>query len=140
MKKIMLVLTVLLFALQSFSQERIRSVHDKDYYAAKSANLRTASLVLLGTGAAATTAGILIINNNQNNADFESVLHSVLGGFLLSVVGVAAVLTSIPLFILSEAMKRKGLRLSFNNRGILMPLQNGFVSKAQPSLTLSLRF
>jgi len=140
MKKIMLVLTVLFFVLQSFSQQRLRPARDKDYYAAKSAHMRTTSLVLAGVGAVAVTAGILIINNNRDNGNFESYINSTWAGFLLTVAGTAAVITSIPLFIVSEHLKRKGLGLSFNNRGVWMPVQNGFVSKAQPSLTLSLRF
>ena len=140
MKKIMLVPIVLFFVLPSFSQRRLRPVHDQDYYAAKSTHMRTASLVLLGTGAVAITGGILIINNNRYNTDSENYFNGVLGGGILFVAGVAAVITSIPLFIVSEALKRKSLTLNFNNRAIWMPVQNGFVSKTQPSLSLSLSF
>ena len=138
MKKITFLLTLLLFVLQSFSQDRMLATHDKDFYLGKSAHLRNSAWVLAGTGAVATTVGILIIHNNQTG-DFTTALGNVVGGIILTAAGIAALATSIPLFIISAALKRKAARLSFNPQRISMPVPNSFVSRIQPALTLSIR-
>ncbi|MES1181247.1 MAG: hypothetical protein ABUL44_00475, partial [Flavobacterium sp.] len=111
---------------------------DKDSYLLKSARLQTAGWILVSTGAVLTTAGILIINNT-NSGNFGNDFNNAIGGFVCYVFGIAAISTSIPLFIVSGVMKRKAAKLSFNNQRILMPVQNGFVARFQPALTLSIR-
>ncbi len=139
MKKIIFSLTLLLFVLQSFSQDRMLATHDKDFYSGRSKHLRNSAWVLAGTGAVAATAGILIIHNNQTAEDLTTAISNVIGGVVLTAAGIAALSTSIPLFIISGALKRKAARLSFNPQKTSIPVQNSFVSRMQPALTLSIR-
>ncbi len=136
MKTIILSLTVVLSLLQSYGQERIRPVHDKDYYLEKSQKLNTGGWILVTTGAIATTAGILVINNNQDANDFNSGFNGIFGGLALTTVGVVAMLGSIPLFVVGGHLKKKAARFSFNNQKILLPSQNSFVARIQPGVSL----
>ena len=136
MKTIILSLAVVLSLMQSYGQQRVRPVHDRDYYLEKSQKLNTGGWILVTTGAVATTAGILVINNNQTGNDFNSDLGGVFGGLALTTVGVVAVLGSIPLFVVGGHLKKKAARFSFNNQRIQMPLQNSFVTRIQPGVSL----
>ena len=138
MKKIILPLVFLLFAIQSFSQQTVRHLHSRDYYADKSTKLKTAAWVLAGTGAVAFTAGVLIFNNNQNSVDFENALNAAWAGVGLIVVGGAAIITSIPLFIVSGVMAKRAARLSIKNQRIFLPGQKYLAFKTQPALTLTI--
>ena len=136
MKTIILSIAVLLFISHSYAQQRVRPVHDKDYYLQKSQKLNTGGWILVTTGAIATTAGILVINNNQNGNDFSSDFNGTFGGLALTTVGIVAVMGSIPLFVVGGHLKRKAARVSFNNQKILLPSQNSFVTKIQPGISL----
>ena len=139
MKKMLFLLAFLVVVGQSFGQNNRRPVHDKDYYLERSARLRTPAFILLGAGAVATTAGILIIHNNENSNNFDNAVGGIFAGLALTIAGTASIIGSIPLLAISGAMKRKAARLSFNNRNILLPAQNSFVARAQPTLTFSIR-
>lgn len=135
MKTIILSGVILLCFLQSYSQ-RVSPVHDKDYYLQKSQNLNTSGWILVTTGAIATTAGILVINNNQHSGDFTGGFNGTFGGLALTTVGIVAALGSIPLFVVGGHLKTKAARLSFKNQRILLPRQNSFITNIQPGLSL----
>lgn len=138
MKTIILALAVVLSFLQSYGQQRQRPVHDRDYYLEKSQNLNTGGWILVTTGAVATTAGILVINNNQTGNDLSADFGGIFGGLALTTVGVVAVLGSIPLFVVGGHLKKKAARFSFNNQPIPLLRQNGFATGLQPALRLSI--
>jgi hypothetical protein len=136
MKTIILSIAVLLFISHSHAQQRIRPVHDKDYYLQKSQKLNTGAWILVTTGAIATTAGILVINNNHSGNDFYEDFGGTIGGIVLTAVGIVAVTGSIPLFVVGGHLKKKAARVSFNNQKILLPSLNSFVARIQPGISL----
>lgn len=136
MKTIILSLAVVLSFVQSYAQERIRPVHDKDYYIKTGRNLTTTAWVMVCAGPVIAAGGISIINNNKNSGDFNSGLSGVIGGLIITALGSAAIIASIPMFIVGGRMKKKAAMLSFHNQKILLPSQNSFVARIQPGVSL----
>ena len=131
---------LLLLSIVSFCQQENRRLHDKDYYQRKSRSLQTTGWILAGTGAAATVAGIIIIRNTRSASDIDNGISNVLGGALLTTVGGAAVIASVPMFIFSGVMKKRGAMLSLQSQKILLPTQSNFVAKMQPAIGLTIHF
>jgi hypothetical protein len=138
MKKIVFSLTLLLFLVKSFSQTPALS---KDYYLKKSKTQKTVAWVMLGGGVAMATIGLIIVNKQVNDDPFNTLnnLGTVGGSAILGIVGIGSALGSIPFFISSaKNARRAAAAISFNNQKILFPLQNNFVLKTQPALTLKI--
>jgi hypothetical protein len=130
MKKIILLLTLLVFLVKSFSQTPALT---KDEYLQKSKNQKTTAWVLLVGGSALIITGILVDDANSGkgiNLDFT--------GVGIAAVGFVAASCSIPLFINSAHNARKAATISFNNQKILFPQQHTVVLKTQPTLTLKI--
>jgi hypothetical protein len=138
MKTILGLFAIIVFVNCACAQQRIRPVKDRDYYLEKGHHLTTTGWILVSTGAVATTAGILIIKNSAYANDLDTGLGNVLAGALVMVVGEAAIIGSIPCFIIGRNMKKKAARFSFNNQRLLMPAQNSFVARFQPGISLQL--
>ena len=138
MRKILLLLSVLCFAVASFSQVNPDKTTSKDYYLQKSKNQKTVGWVLLAGGTGMIVAGILVADNNNDPEDlgygpnFEA-------GAGVATAGLAADLLSIPFFISSARNARKAATISFNNQKIMFPGQESFVVKTQPSISLKIK-
>jgi len=104
-------------------------VKTKEYFIAKSKKQKAVAWTLLGTGAAAIISGAIIDNSNKGEEQTYT------GGFL-EIGGVICTLTSIPFFISSSKNKKRAAALTINYQKMLLPVNNLFVLKKQPALTL----
>ncbi|HRI20987.1 MAG TPA: hypothetical protein PLA68_08530 [Panacibacter sp.] len=139
MKKISMSLTVLLFVAQSFCQTNVSEL-SKKMYMEKSRSQKTAAWILLGSGAAVTITGVIITASASNANDFITLYDRTSSGVILTGVGAAAIITSIPFFISAGHNARKAAAISLSNQKILLPQQNAFVIKSQPAVTLKINF
>lgn len=104
MKKILISMIMLFILQQTFSQykDTVRLPLTPDFDL-KSKNQKNAGWVLLGTGTALVTAGLLIGNRNASTFD-DAAIGVVLGG-----LGVISALGSIPLFLASGRNHRRAI-------------------------------
>lgn len=124
MRQIVLLLSGLLVFNFLFSQQKA-----KKYFLKKSKNQETTAWILLGTGTAALITGVIIDNSLKRER------QSYTGGFI-EVGGIICTLTGIPFFISSSKNKKRATTLTINNQRILLPQNNSFVLRDQPSLSL----
>ena len=90
-------------------QDKFITQTQYDFYSLKQKRQKTAAWICLGGGAALTIAGMTLVENNllgsflrKKGAD-----EGYVAGSLLTIVGGAATLASIPLFISAGKNKRK---------------------------------
>lgn len=133
MKRMLFSLALLVVVEKSFSQT---PEFTKDYYLSKSKSQKTIGWVMLGGGVAMATAGILIVNKNDD--DLLDNLGNTGAGMILEIAGIATALGSIPFFISSAKNIRKAAFISLNNQQILIPQQNSFALTTQPALLLKI--
>ena len=124
MKNIVLLISGLLMFNFVFSQPKA-----KEYFTEKSKKQKTTAWILLGTGTAAIITGAIIDNSHKGEE------QSYTGGFI-EVGGIICTLTSIPFFIGSSKNRKRATTLTINNRRILLPQNNSFGLKTQPSISL----
>lgn len=108
MKRTLSIFLVLLFTFQMVQSQIIDQLNEKsrqemyNFYSFKSKKKKKTGLILLGSGLAATVAGIAIASNNFWEDD---------GGFAagtgLFLIGSCATIASIPILIVSGASNRK---------------------------------
>ena len=97
-----------LLSANAFCQQR-----SAEEYNIKSRHLRNAGLVLVSAGGTLTIEGNALIAGDHNNINSNNTLSSqTAGGVLLVTLGVASILGSIPLFIVSGAMHKKAARIT----------------------------
>lgn len=136
MKKIVPSLLLLLFVVKSFSQSPALS---KDYYLEKSKTQKTIGWVMLVGGVAMTTIGLVITDKQINDDPLGyAFTDKGTGSLILTILGMGTAVVCIPFFISSKKNARKAATISFKNQKILFPLQNTFVLKTQPALTLKI--
>jgi hypothetical protein len=143
MKKITLLLLMLPFAIQSFSQSSTKPTFSKEDYMTKSRINKTAAWVLLGSGAGLIIAGVIVqvndianyvdVNTNGETTDDVSVT-----GFIMLGAGIGTACSSIPFFIGGAKNKRRAAKVAFINQKILMPQKNSFAFKSQPALSIKI--
>jgi hypothetical protein len=111
----------------AFTEDSTKPKKDADYYIAKSNDQRTTAWVLLGGGALCTGIGVLIfpkdygIFGNSSETESKATLSVV-----LSIVGFAAMISSIPVFVTAAKNKRKAMLLINNQKtGLGIPLNVG---------------
>ena len=102
MKKYFAATLLLLFVFSVFSQDNLKN---KDYYLEKSKKQKTAGWILLGSGAALSISGLIIIGSEASTLDLES--DAIKAGEVMNYIGLAAMVGSIPLFIASGRNRRK---------------------------------
>ena len=105
----------------------------KQEYLDKSKRQKTTGWVLIAGGTAMAVIGGIIFEQSEFLSEDDP--DTDLGGILFA-TGLAADLASIPFFISSGKNARKAATISFKNQKILLPLQNGFVKKNRPAITL----
>lgn len=113
-------------------------VKDYDYYIAKSSNQQTAAWLLVGGGALCTAIGLLSFpkdyaivwgensNKTESKAEFSTII---------SVIGGAAMISSIPFFISSSVNKHRA-HINLNSKKTGMGIPGG--QRDVTGLTLSL--
>ncbi len=137
MKKIVFVLTLLLFAVKSFSQTPSSSLLSKDYFLQKSKNQKTIAWVLLGSGLGiAATGGIVqLIHENKRAGGFDLDFT----GAWIAIAGGVVGLSSIPFFISSAKNAGEAVAISFHYQRMLFQQQNTLVLTRQPALTIKIK-
>lgn len=110
MKKIINLTMLLAFAAASFGQQTTpkQDWKETDYYK-KSKKQKTTAWILLGSGVALFTGGLIAHYNYVNNPDhlLETLSFKVTTGEVVATVGVLIAGGSIPLFIASSKNKKK---------------------------------
>ena len=124
MRNIVLLISGLLVFNFVFSQQK-----SKEYFLERSKKQKRTAWILLGSGTAAIITGAIIDNSHKSEG------QSFTGGFI-EVGGIICTLTSIPFFVSSSKNKKKATTLTINNQRILLPQNNSFVLRDQPSLSL----
>ncbi|APA00614.1 MULTISPECIES: hypothetical protein [Flavobacterium] len=131
MKKITLSLSMLFFIVNSFCQTQT-TTFSKEYYLEKSKKQKKTGWIVLGTGLGIAAIGGLVQLSNSNssswNFDFTGA-YIAIGGGVLS-------LASIPCFVSAAKNKKMAVALTIDNQNILLPQDNSFTFKKQPSLCL----
>lgn len=144
MKKLLVLLTLILFSLASFSQPTHDSAFTKAYFLKKSKSQKRAAWALLVGG---TTLGVIGIANsdiidqgssNSSNNSWDNQSNGIDGADLLVVGGIVADLTSAVFFVSSAKNKRKAeAALSFHTQPVLLPGHHSLVVHHQPALRLT---
>jgi len=126
----------------SFAQEMGR----QDFLQ-KSKNQKTAAWILLGGGVILETVGILqagmddmgtLVNGFSNALGGQNVIEDSSDGTALMIVGGAAMLGSIPLFVSASKNRQKGYSVSFKSQPLDMPRLSSKAGKNIPALTISI--
>lgn len=137
MKKIVFVLALLFFVTNSFSQMPPSGGDSKPYdYLKRSKNHKKVGWILLAGGTAMVVGGLAAFDKSWNRG---SNTGTDISGFLL-LAGIFADLGSAAFFVSSAQNKRKAAAVGLTNQKILVPHQNSFALKSQPSLTLRIEF
>lgn len=132
MKNIILLFIVLLITASSFSQQKNTNPElTKQGYPGKGKRQRITSAILLGGGFFCVTMG------GKMGGKCASGFSNVAGGVLM-ISGLAAMVTSVPLFSISFVNKGKGKSLSFNNQTIPQNASGSFSLKAIPALKIKI--
>lgn len=124
-----------LFAFQAFCQDSRSNEFNKDYYLQKTKTQNTVGWILLGAGTTAIVAGI--ISGTKKDDD----LADVGVGVVAVVSGVVVDLVSIPFFIsAAKNKKRAATAVAFHMQPMNLPIQQGFVLKQQPTISVKIGF
>ncbi|HEV7621115.1 MAG TPA: hypothetical protein VGO09_05260 [Flavisolibacter sp.] len=140
MKKIMFLLVLLSCIINSFCQVTQPLVKDKNFYFQKSKNQKTVAWVLLSGGVVAmvVSAAISVSDMSFSLSNTYTPPQSN-GGEIVAVIGLAAALASIPVFISAAKNRRRSASVSFTNQKIWIEKLNGFAFTSQPTITLKVR-
>jgi hypothetical protein len=149
MKQAILLFVCMGTMLCSFAQETASETPKpsltKEEYLKKSKRQRTGAIVMISAGGALVIAGIAVAANDLGN-DLYNIFddnastnnHETLST-VLAVVGVAAMLGSIGLFVSAHKNKKKAMSISFKNETAPL-MQNSMVFQQYvPSLSLRIR-
>jgi hypothetical protein len=140
MKALLLFLIAFVFSTKTYCQNAKTPALSKAYYLQKSKTQKTVAWVLMASGVGMMITGA-VINSTQS---WENIAGGLVGetptdenkGLWLCYVGGAATITSIPFFISGSKNKKRAASVALSNQNIHVPLQNNFVVKTQPTLTL----
>jgi len=128
MRKLFLFSFLLFLAASTFGQQRNPSLTKQDYLQ-KSKRQKTTAKLLLGGGLLSFSVGFLTIGGKGTN--------SVDNGIML-IAGTAAMVASVPLFIIASKNKKKAMSMSLKNQLVPRFEGTGFVYKPLPSLSLKI--
>lgn len=150
MKKQYILILALSLTTNVFSQLTTTQPADlKSSYLQNSKNQKAAGWWLFGGGFALTTTG-LFIGAHKATEDVVNVFTGIItlnltepqnnytGATILLVVGAAAMLSSLPLFIASGKNRRKAMALSFKNETAPQIQKSSLGYRAVPSLALKI--
>ena len=133
MQKTVFLFIILIIAVSAFSQQSSpSSTLLKQDYLGKSKKQKTTAAILFGGGLLSTYAGLATLAGKcaPESANTDN--------FIMIGAGFTAIVTSIPLFVISHINKRKGLRMAFINQPALQIINNSFVYKTIPSINFKI--
>jgi len=129
-KKIILFVTILVFADSVFSQQNNPSpTIKKTDYLQKSKNQKIAALAILGTGVILMTTAAIMLDNTNSKGEHEAKTF---------IAGLSVSMFSIPLFIISHINKKRSIRMSYKTIALLQVNNSLFVYKPIPSINLKI--
>lgn len=137
MKKIILSLLMLFFILNSFCQTQT-TTFSKEYYLEKSKKQKKTGWIILGTGLTFAAIGGLVQLSNSNQTSYGSGFDFDFTGAYIAIGGGILSLASIPCFVNSSKNKKLAVAIAIDNQNILLPQENNFAFKKQPSLCLKI--
>ncbi len=128
MRKLLLMIGCIILYNSLFSQTK-----SGEYFLDRSKKQQKIAWILLGTGAAAITTGILIEAPERGTGNSQSFT-----GGLIVVGGILSSLTSVPFFISSAKNKRRAISLSIMNQRSRQFRGNTMVLRDLPSISLGI--
>jgi hypothetical protein len=137
MKKITLSLSMLFFIVNSFCQTQT-TTFSKDYYLEKSKSQKKTGWRILGAGLGIAAIGGLVQLSNSNQTSYGSGFDFDFTGAYIAIGGGVLSLVSIPCFVNAAKNKKMAIALTIDNQNILLPQDNNFAFKKQPSLCLKI--
>jgi len=138
MKYLIFLFICVVSSLQLLSQATDTTNDLKNLYLKKSKSQKTTAWVLLGTGAAAITTGLIVSGTASNNDDINSGYDQLATGGVVAIIGTAACLSSIPFFIASAKNKRRAMAVTSGIQQIMMPVKGGWAYNMQPAIKIIL--
>ncbi|MDF2157786.1 hypothetical protein [Algoriphagus sp. CAU 1675] len=143
MKRFLILISLFVLMLMGIPFKLTAQQMTKQDYLEKSRDQKKSAWVLLGGGAVLLGAGFIVSMSNTGDAlvgmlsgkDYNG---SNTNGNILTVVGGAAMLGSIPLFISSKSNSEKAILLSLQNKPLTMPRPYARLPKSYPSLSLKI--
>jgi len=139
MKKLILIITAILFFFKSFSQQTNHAPSlSKQDYLTKSKKQKTAAWGVLGVGTVMLIGGGYIAGHETFDNDGED--EEVVAAGVVAAIGVAAMVGSIPLFIASSRNKRKAMSLSLENEKFRSLENCSLVYRSMPAVSLKINF
>jgi hypothetical protein len=148
MKKITFFVLLLTIATASYSQEIAAPIAGltKQDYLQKSKHQKTAAWILVGSGTVLGTIGTIKILKEAVKIPLvllpgEPVPDNAKAnwGGAITVIGGAAIICSVPLFVAAGKNKTKGAVISFKNTPTQTLLKNSFVYNYIPSVSVTFR-
>jgi hypothetical protein len=137
MKKIILITMLLIISTFTFSQQNTPTpTLTKQDYLQKSKHQKSAAWILLGGGLVCTSLGSIRFKPDDDWGGGNNQPST--GSTVFLVTGLAAISSSITLFIFSSKNKRKSMSMSFENQMTPQLQKSSFVYRVVPSLTLKI--
>jgi folate-dependent tRNA-U54 methylase TrmFO/GidA len=146
MKKQIVIILLFTISVSTFGQkDTIPQAFNSTDYLKKSKKQNTNGWILLGSGFAVAAAGVIVgitgtveefagIFTGEESNTFET-------GAVMSYIGAAAMLGSIPFFIASSKNKRKAREVAFSLKleSRFMVQKNSIIQSGYPALTIKFR-
>lgn len=146
MKKYLLLILMLAWAINVFSQEDTSRLTQADYLK-KSKNQKTLGKILSGGGAAMFVTGILVITDDAAHAVGNFLNpnpppdknNAVLSDVLI-VAGIASIIASVPVFISAGSNRRKAASISFKLEKMPVMQKQSQVIRSFAAVSFSIAF
>ena len=126
---------MLFFIVNSFCQTQT-TTFSKEYYLEKSKKQKKTAWVILGSGLTFAAIGGLVQLTNSNQTSYGSGFDLDFTGAYIAIGGGVLSLASIPCFVNAAKNKKLAVAIAIDNQNILLPQENNFTFKKQPSLCL----
>ncbi|MEO7835840.1 MAG: hypothetical protein ABIR50_11000 [Ginsengibacter sp.] len=130
MKKFLLSLLFLFFALTIFCQAENNSGSSKEYYFKKAKNKRTVAWILLGGGTACFLGG------GKISIDTYGLYRKTNFWDYVSIAGLVADITSIGFFASANHNKKRAVNIAITNQKLLRIQHDVIGFQTQPSMTI----
>ena len=136
MRKTIVFLIFTIGVLQSTAQRNEKAPKSKIYYQQKSNKQNTAGWVFLVGGSLLTAIGINAATSKTDDSPDVLLDATAFVGTLAAVAGAGFAIGGITLLSSSRKNAKKAAEISFNNQKNLMPTNNAFALKMQPTVSL----
>jgi hypothetical protein len=136
MKKALLIVLLLSFTARAVCQDTTQLKHTKEYYLEKSARQRKTGWILLGTGAVALTAGILLFEDGYVNLN-DGIAFT---GIVLTIGGGVGVIFGAASLATAGENKKRAAQVAIVNQNIYLLRQGFVISRSAPALKFTIAF